>query len=115
MIDIYRKAIFKACEKASIPVYDYWVIDKPYPYIIISEVNLDEEDLKLNIRQDYSFTISVFDKGKGKTSVVNYIDMIKNTLKNIDGVRVKIAVRYFSDVEPNVNHGLMTIAFTKFY
>lgn len=112
MINLYRKAIYNACSTVGIPVYDYWVIDKTYPYIIISGVGADEVDYKMNTRQEYIITIDVFDKSKGKSAIVNYTDEIKTNLKAIDGVNVRVSTRYFSDVEPNVMHAVLTLQFS---
>lgn len=112
MINEYRKAVYQSCDTVGIPVYDYWVIDENYPYIIISEVGADEFSYKMNQRQEYIITIDVFDKSKGKTMVVNYAEQIKNNLLAIDGINVRINTRYFSDVEPNVAHAVLTLEFS---
>lgn len=114
MINIYRKAVYDSCKLAGIPVYDYWVTDGQFPYVIISEVNEDSTDMKLNTKRDYLFTVDVFEKSKGKTGIVNYTKTIKEALRAIDGVGVKISSRYFSDVEPMVIHGIITLEFTKY-
>lgn len=114
MINIYRKAVYNACATTSIPVYDYWVTAMPYPYIIISSVDSVDVDLKMNTKTDFIFTIDIFDKQEGKATIVNYAADIKAILKEIDGIKVSINTRYFSDVEPNVTHAMMTLRFTKY-
>lgn len=114
MINTYRKAIYAACRSTGLEVYDYWVTDKDYPYIIISEVDEYEYDYKLNSRTEYTFTLDIFDKQKGKTSVVNYSKEIITILKGLDGVGLQIETRHLNDVEPNVAHTKIRLRFVKY-
>ena len=114
MINIYRKAVYEACVVAGIPVYDYWVTDKPFPYVIISNVAVDDRNLKMNKRNDFAFTVDIFDKEEGKSSVVAYANEIAAVLSEIDGVNVQISTRYLSDIQPNVMHAIQTLRFTKY-
>lgn len=114
MINKYRNAVYLACKTAKIPVYDYWVTNEDFPYVIISNVEEDKVEMKTHMRQDYSFTVDVFEKRKGKSGIVDYAEIITDSLRAIDGVGVSINTRYFSDVEPQVNHGVITLEFTKY-
>lgn len=114
MINVYREAVYQACLTAEIPVYDYWVTDKSFPYVIISNVNEVITDMKINTRHNYSFTVDVFEKSDGKLGIVNYSKFIIDSLRVIDGVGVIIGTNYFSDVEPNVSHAVITLEFTKY-
>lgn len=114
MVNIYRKAVYQACLAADVPVYDYWITDGIFPYVIISNVNEDITDMKVTTKQDFSFTVDVFEKSDGKTGIVNYSKFITDALRAIDGVGVKLKTRYFSDIAPNVNHAVTTLEFTKY-
>lgn len=114
MINVYRKAVYEACKLAGIPVYDYWVTDGDFPYVVISNVEEDVTDMKVHTRRDYSFTVDVFEKNDGKVGIVNHAKNIIDALRAVDGVGITISSRYFSDVEPMVSHGVIDLEFTKY-
>lgn len=114
ILNNYRKAVYDACVETGIPVYDYWVVDIPFPYIIISQVESYSFDLKLNTKNEYTFVIDIFDKRKGKTGVVDYANEIATVLKGLNGTNIRIDMRHIHDVEPSVSHGIMTVYFTKY-
>ena len=114
MVNVYREAVYLACKTAGIPVFDYWVTDEEFPYVIISNVEEDIMDMKVNTRQDYLFTIDVFEKSDGKSGIVDYTKFITDSLREIDGIGVRLKTRYFSDVQPQVSHGIITLEFIKY-
>lgn len=114
MINKIRQDIYEACLQTDIKVYDYWVVNQQFPYIVIANAEADDIYLKQQTKTDFYFDIHIFDKSKGKKNVIQYQDTITQALAQIDGVNIRISTRVFSDVEPNVIHGIVSLALTKY-
>lgn len=114
MVNSIRKAVYDACVMTGLNVFDYWVVDAVYPYIIIANVAADNTYYKLDEMEDTLIDIHIFVKVVGKTSVINHLDTIKNLLKEMDGVDIRISIRTLSEKELGVVHGVLSFQVKKY-
>ncbi len=115
MLNSLRKAMYDACVAQSLPTYDYWIVGSTdNAYAIIHTINVDTSNYKLNSVEEYAAEIHIFDKKLGKTATLSYLNAIKLLLEQLDGVNLTFNVRVFTEKEPNVNHGILTVRFTNY-
>ena len=114
MLSETRSAIYNMCKTVNIPVYDYWVVDATFPYIITSSMDTVDTYLKVNDQTDYIFEIHIFDKNVGKKTVIDIIDQLRVAYISLDGIGKTFNQIVLDDKEPNVVHGIVTLRFTKY-
>lgn len=114
MLNDFRTAIYTMCKTANIDVYDYWVTDAIFPYIITSYVDLSDISYKDINKTDYTFEIHVFDKSIGKKTIIGIMETIRAGFNNIDATGKTYKSRILDNKEPNIVHGIVTINFKEY-
>lgn len=115
MLNNLRRTIYNACVAQNLPTYDYWVVgNNDEAYAIIQTINVDSSNFKLNSVDEYAAEIHIFDKKLGKTATLSYLNAVKLWLEQLDGVNTTFNVRVFTEKEPSVNHGILTVRFTNY-
>lgn len=109
VINDIRKAVYDACAATNVPTYDYWVVDENFPYIIISDLSVDDTFYKLDTLQDVYIDIHVFTQDKGKTNALTYIETIKTQLAALDAVGIRFSMRILNERQLGVTHGVLTL------
>lgn len=109
VINDVRKAVYDACSLTNLPTYDYWVVDEAFPYIVISDLSVDDTLYKLDMLQDVYIDIHVFTQDKGKTNALAYIELIKTQLAALDAVGIRFSTRILNERELGVTHGVLTL------
>lgn len=106
-----RMAIYNACSVIGIPVYDFWITNGEFPYVVVGEISVDDTYYKLEQMYEVSVQIHIFEKSMGKTRVNSYVEALRTAYKSIDGINKRFNSRIIEDVEPNVNHGIVVLRF----
>ncbi len=110
MLNDFRLAVYNACVGLGVPVYDYWVTDGQFPYVIVGELTTSDKQYKLNEEVQVSIQVHIFEKSKGKTRVNGYVEQLRTAFKEVEGINKRFNSRIIEDVQPNVNHGIVTLS-----
>lgn len=113
-----------AKDENNLGIYDYITEDTPFPYIVIGEPTLEEEQIKANEAFDVSVTLHVWHNQQESGNYGNYvpytiINVIHNIFKynrlEVEGYEVvRLQFRepkVFDDIDNVLKHGVITLKF----
>lgn len=109
----FRTAVYSICSTLSISIYDYWVTNAAFPYLITQTVQTIDDNAKNAECGEHIFDIHIFDKYNGKKTVINYAEAIKTAFyaATIDDVSRTCSYVVMNDKEPDIAHAIVTIRF----
>lgn len=115
MFNTVRQSIYSMCAATGKTVYDYWIVNPTsFPYIITSTADAYDTYYKNTDRTDFSFEIHIFDKKRGKKTVVDIIESLETQFASLDGYGKSFNATVFEDKEPSIVHGIVTVGFKKY-
>ena len=111
MFSNFRNVIYTICSALSIPTYDYWPTNVAFPYLVTYDAQSADDNAKNADAGECIFSIHIFDKYKGKATVIAYAESLKTGLYAATASDVHRTFSYIvmNDKEPDVAHAIVTI------